>query len=75
MINAIHSQQRVSNEYARCMFRSNDQPRNIKLAANKTNQALECYYCNEAHYIINCVKFKANKDKYKLTTQQVKNNT
>ena len=54
------------------MFRENNQPNNKKQMANKTTQTLECYYCNELHYITNCVKFKVNKDKCKLTTQQVK---
>ena len=71
-INVIHSQQRVSNEYTRCRFRDSDQLSNIKQAASKTNKILECYYCNEPHYITICMKFKANKDKYKLTAQQVK---
>ena len=31
---------------------------------NMNNQALECYYRSEPHYITNCIKFKADKDKY-----------
>ena len=71
-INEIHNQQRVRNEYSKCIFRENNQPNNVKQIANKTNQTLECYYCNEPYYITNCMKFKTNKDKYKLTAQQVK---
>ena len=44
-----------------------------KQAAKKTNQTLECYYCNELHCITNCMKLKGNKDKYKLTAKHVKN--
>ena len=45
-INEIHNQQRVSNEYSKCMFRENNQLNNIKQMANKTNQILESYCCN-----------------------------
>ena len=70
-INAIYSQPRVNNEYTRS--KDNNWPNNIKQEANETNKALECYYCNKPHYISNCMKFKANKDKYKLKAQQVWN--
>ena len=72
-INTIYSQPRVNNEFTRCRFRDNDWPSNIKEEANKDNQTLEYYYGNQPHDITNCMKFKANKNEYKLTTQQVKN--
>ena len=71
-ISAIFNQQRVSNKFPKCMFRENNWSNNIKQIANKTNQAQECYYCYEPNHIPNCMRFKANEDKYILTTQKVK---
>ena len=70
-INVIHSQHKVNYEYKH-NFRGNNKSHNFKPEENKNNQALECYYCNELHYITNCTKYKVDKDKYKLTTQQVR---
>ena len=67
----MHSQQKANHEYKH-NFRGNNKSHNFKPEENKNNQALECYYCNEPHYITNCLKFKADKDKCKLTTQQVR---
>ena len=69
-INVIYSQHNANHEY-KCNFRGN-KSHNFKPEENNNNQALECYYCNKPHYITNCTKFKADKDKYKLTTQQVR---
>ena len=70
-INVIHSQHEVNHEY-KCSFRGNNKSHNFKPEENKNNQALKCYYCKELHYITNCTKFKVDKDKYKLKTQQVR---
>ena len=48
-ISEIHNQQRVSNEYSKCMFREYNWPKTVKQMAIKTNQTLECYCCNEPH--------------------------
>ena len=70
-INAIYSQHKANHEYKH-NFKGNNKSHNLKPEENKNNQALECYYCYEPYYITNCMKFKADKDKYKLTTQQVR---
>ena len=70
-INVIYSQHKEIHEY-KCNFRGNNKSHNFKPQEHKNNQALECYYCNEPHYITNYMKFKADKDKHKLTTQQVR---
>ena len=70
-INAIYSQHKANHEY-RCNFRGNNKSYNFKPEENKNNQALKCYYCNKQDYITNCTKFKVDKDKYKLTAQQVR---
>ena len=67
----MYSQHKAKHEY-KCNFRGNNKSHNSKPEENKNNQALECYYHNEPHYITNCTKFKADKDKYKLTTQQIR---
>ena len=33
-----------------------------------------CYHCAGQHYIIKCTQYQKDKDKYKHTTQQVKQN-
>ena len=33
-----------------------------------------CYHCAGPHYIIKCAQYQKDKDKYKCTTQQVKQN-
>ena len=68
-INVIYSQNKTNHEYKH-NFRGNNKSHNSKPEENKNNQALECYYCIETHYINNCTKVKAGK--YKLTTQQVR---
>ena len=69
-INAIYSQHKANHEYKHNL-RGNNRSHNSK-PENKNNQALECYYCNEPNYITNCMKFKADKDKYQLTTQHIR---
>ena len=62
-INAIYSQHRANHEYKH-NFRGNNKSQNLKPEENKNNQALKCFYCSEPHYIANCTKFKADRDKY-----------
>ena len=69
--NVIYSQHKAKHEY-KYNIRGNNKWHNSKPEENKNNQALECYYCNGPHYITNCTKFKADKDKYKLKTHQVR---
>ena len=70
-INVIYSQSKANNENKH-NFIGNNKSHNFKPEENKNNQALKCYYCNKPHYITNHTKFIADKDKYKLTTQQVR---
>ena len=72
-INTIYSLHKVNYEYKH-NFRGNKKQQNFKPEESKNNQTLECHYCNEPYYITNCVKFKADKDKYKLTTQKLERN-
>ena len=70
-ISAICSHDKANHEY-KCIFRDNNKSHNSKPEENKNNQALECCYCSEPHSITNYMKFKADKDKYKLTPPQVR---
>ena len=69
-INVIYSQHKANHEYE-CNFRGNNKSHNFKPEEKKNNQALGCYYCNKPHYITNCMKFTADKDKYRSPTQKV----
>ena len=62
----------MANHEYKCNYKGKNKSHNLKSEENKNNQSLECYYCNEPHYIASCIKFTAGKDKYKLTTQQVR---